>query len=118
VVSTVVGAEGLALTPGEEFVAADDPQTFACEVIALLKDPLRRQALGRAGRKLVETYYAWPNIAHAFEVACEEAVANHEALRTSSDHRAHLSRKRPAGLQRSRLVVSEHDEFDRTHRHS
>src|SRR5262245_1734963 len=79
VVSTVVGAEGLALTSGEEFVAADDPQTFACEVIALLRDPLRRRALGRAGRKLVETYYSWPQIAHAFEVVCEEAVANAHA---------------------------------------
>ena len=27
VVSTTVGAEGLALTPGQEFVAADDPDT-------------------------------------------------------------------------------------------
>ena len=44
VVSTTVGAEGLALTPGQEFIAADDPDTFAREVIALLKDPIRRRS--------------------------------------------------------------------------
>src|SRR5262245_14054069 len=117
VVSTTVGAEGLALTSGQEFVAADDPDTFAREVIALLGDPARRQTLGRAGRALVDTHYSWPHVAHAFEMACEEVVANHEAVRSPSDHRAHLPRKRSAGLGGPRLVVSQHDELDRRHRH-
>ena len=117
VVSTTVGAEGLGLTPGEDFVAADDPGAFAREVIALVKDPLRRHRLGRAGRELVETHYAWPHIAHAFEVACEEAVTSHESARTTSEHRSHLPRTRPGGPRGPRLVVSQHDELDRTHRH-
>jgi glycosyltransferase involved in cell wall biosynthesis len=117
VVSTSVGAEGLALTPGQEFIAADDPDTFAGEVIALIKDPIRRRSLGRAGRALVETQYSWPHIAQAFETACEEAVTSHEAAPTAADDRAHLPRKRSAGLRRPGLVVSEHDELDRTHRH-
>jgi glycosyltransferase involved in cell wall biosynthesis len=118
VVSTTVGAEGLALTPGQEFVAADDADTFADEVILLLNDPARRRRLGRAGRDLVETHYSWPHIAHAFETACEEAVASYESERTSSDDRFDLPRKRPAGLRGPRLVVSEHDELNRTRRHS
>lgn len=117
VVSTTVGAEGLALTPGQEFVAADDPDTFADEVIALLNDPIRRHTLGRAGRELVETHYSWPTIAHEFEKACEEAVTTHEAVRTPSEHRAHLPRKRSVGLRGPRFVVSQHDELDRNHRH-
>jgi sugar transferase (PEP-CTERM/EpsH1 system associated) len=117
VVSTTVGAEGLALTPGQDFVAADDPDTFAREVIALVRDPIRRRTLGRAGRELVETHYSWPHIAHAFETACEEAVFSHESARTTSEHRSHLPRKRPVGLRGPRLVVSEHDELGRTHRH-
>jgi glycosyltransferase involved in cell wall biosynthesis len=118
VVSTTVGAEGLALTPGEEFIAADDPDCFAREVVALIKDPIRRRVLGRAGRSLVETRYSWPHIAQAFETACEQAVTTHESTATASERRAHLSRKRSPGLGGPRLVVSKHDELDRTDRHS
>jgi polysaccharide biosynthesis protein PslH len=71
VVSTTVGAEGLALTPGREFVAADDPSGFAQAVIALLRDPSRRRALGRAGRRLVEERYSWGHVAREFEERCE-----------------------------------------------
>jgi sugar transferase (PEP-CTERM/EpsH1 system associated) len=78
VVSTTVGAEGLALTPGREFLAADDPDTFAQEVVALIRDPARRRTLGQAGRELVETHYSWPHIANTFEAACEEAVTTYE----------------------------------------
>jgi sugar transferase (PEP-CTERM/EpsH1 system associated) len=117
VVSTTVGAEGLALTSGQEFIAADDADTFGREVIALIRDPLRRRNLGRAGRALVDTRYSWPHVAHAFETACEQVVTSHETASTGADDRAHLPRKRFAGFRRARLVVSEHDEFDRTHRH-
>jgi sugar transferase (PEP-CTERM/EpsH1 system associated) len=118
VVSTTVGAEGLALTPAREFVAADDPETFAREVVALIHDPVRRHQLGRAGRELVETHYSWPRIAHAFEAACEQALTSHDAADSPSEHRSHLSRRRSPGLPGPRLVAGEHDEFDRTHRHS
>jgi len=67
VVSTTVGAEGLPLKPGEHFVAADDPAVFARAVVSLLRDPGRRQALGIAGRHLVEQRYSWPQVAREFE---------------------------------------------------
>src|SRR5262249_43768829 len=117
VVSTTVGAEGLALTHGEEFIAADDPEQFASEVVSLIKDPIRRHRLGRAGRTLVETRYSWPHIAQAFEAACEQVVTRHESATSDSEHRAHLSRNRSARLGGPRLVVSEHDEPGRPHRH-
>ena len=50
VVSTTVGAEGLALTPGREFIAADDPQTFAQAVVALLRTKPAIAAVARPGR--------------------------------------------------------------------
>jgi polysaccharide biosynthesis protein PslH len=46
VVSTTVGAEGLAVTPGRDVAIADRPDEFARSVIALLRDPARRHALG------------------------------------------------------------------------
>ena len=74
VVSTTVGAEGLALEHGRHFLAADEPQAFADAVIELLRDPARRRMLGDAGRRLVETRYSWNTVARTFEQHCEAAV--------------------------------------------
>jgi glycosyltransferase involved in cell wall biosynthesis len=58
VVSTRLGAEGLAFVEGEEIVLADEPQAFADAVVGLLADPERRAALGRAARRRVEAEYS------------------------------------------------------------
>ena len=75
VVSTTLGAEGLALTPGREFVAADDPQEFSRAVVSLLRDSARRHLLGRAGRRLVEERYSWAQVTREFEERCESVLA-------------------------------------------
>lgn len=77
VVSTTVGAEGLPLIPGTHFLQVDDPAEFAGAVVALLRDPTRRRALGSAGRHLVEERYSWSQVARAFEAMCEEVVERH-----------------------------------------
>ena len=59
VVSTTIGAEGVALTPGRDVVIADTPETFAAAVSALLVDRPRAERLGRAARALVEARYRW-----------------------------------------------------------
>jgi len=117
VVSTTVGAEGLALMPGREFIAADDPEAFAQEVILLIRNPLRRRELGRAGRHLVETRYSWPQVAREFEEACERVVTAYEQPHTSPERRPDLSPERSAGYRGPRLVAGEHDELDRPGRH-
>jgi sugar transferase (PEP-CTERM/EpsH1 system associated) len=76
VVSTTVGAEGLPLVPGEHFLQADDPASFADAVVSLLRDPSRGAALGLAGRRLVEERYAWPQVARQFEATCREVVSS------------------------------------------
>src|SRR5580765_5806384 len=77
VVSTTVGAEGLALESGHHFLAADTPHDFATAVIRLLRDPARRQALGDEGRALVEANYSWAMVARQFEEHCEKVIAEH-----------------------------------------
>jgi glycosyltransferase involved in cell wall biosynthesis len=74
VVSTTIGAEGLPLAPGEHVLLADEPDAFAQAVVELLRDPQRRQALGAAGRRLVEAEYGWASVARAFERQLEEVV--------------------------------------------
>ena len=111
VVSTTVGAEGLGITPGRHFVAADDPAAFANEVAALLRDPARRRRIGDAGRWLVETCYSWPTIGRAFEQRCEEVVTQHGHPRRVADRRAYLPRAGSSRLRRPRIVAGEHNEI-------
>ena len=74
VVSTGVGVEGLPLTSGEHFLQADDPVTFASTVVALLRDPARRQVLGQAGQRLTRERYGWSQVAREFGACCEAAL--------------------------------------------
>ncbi len=74
VVSTTVGAEGLALTPGRDVLIADEPASFASAVTALLHHPVRRQAIGTAGRRLVDTKYSWEQVAGDFDTHCQALV--------------------------------------------
>ena len=59
VVSTRIGAEGLELRNGENILLADDPETFAQEVIRLLNDPEMAVLAGQQGRQTVESHYDW-----------------------------------------------------------
>jgi glycosyltransferase involved in cell wall biosynthesis len=74
VVSTTVGAEGLAVTPGRDIAIADQPDRFADVVVALLRNPARREALGRAGRLLVQRRYSWEQVSREFDVCCESVA--------------------------------------------
>ena len=59
VVSTPMGAEGIAVTHNEHLLLASIAQDFAQAILTLLDDPMRRAALGTAARDLVSTRYAW-----------------------------------------------------------
>lgn len=49
VVSTTIGAEGLAVTPGRDIVIADTAETLAAEIIDLLRSPDRCASLSAEG---------------------------------------------------------------------
>lgn len=66
VVSTTIGAEGIALTHGEHALLADDPEGFAAEVNRLCGDAALAAHLAENGRVLAETTYDWSCIAAAF----------------------------------------------------
>ena len=91
VVSTTVGAEGLSILPDTHFVAADGARPFADAVIALLKDPERRQRIAAAGRSLVEDRYSWVQVARPFERHCQSVIEKHAHHRAAARSRAHLS---------------------------
>jgi glycosyltransferase involved in cell wall biosynthesis len=116
VVSTTVGAEGLALTHEQEFVAADDPQDFADAVVRLLQNDGRRTALGRAGRALVVERYSWDQVAREFEALCKGVAPTHDEEEPAED-RADMSRRGLARSRRSRFMARMHDEPGRPDRY-
>lgn len=74
VVSTTVGAEGLPLEEGKHIVRADTADSFATQVIALLKDRDRCLSLGNAGRQLMEEKFSWARVTDEFETRCKEVL--------------------------------------------
>jgi sugar transferase (PEP-CTERM/EpsH1 system associated) len=66
-VSTTLGAEGIALIPGEHALLADTPAQMAEAVITLLRDGARARVLGMAARRFVELHYSWEKIAPRLE---------------------------------------------------
>ena len=83
VVSTSVGAEGLAVRSGENIVLADSPNDFAQAVISLLRDPRRRQQLGAAARTLVQENYSWTIVANDFASTLQEVIISSSARNVS-----------------------------------
>ena len=75
VVSTSVGAEGLALRDGEEILIADEPEIFADAVTRLLTDRALRQKIGANGRFRVEQDYDWYSIAEKLHTVYESLLS-------------------------------------------
>lgn len=59
VVSTTIGAAGLAAQDGRDILLRDDPEAFADAVTALLANSELRQAIGDAGRRSFELTATW-----------------------------------------------------------
>lgn len=67
VVSTMVGAEGLACSPGENILLADSAEEFAQAVFQLLTDQTLAERLAQAGRATFEQYYNWRTVYAAWD---------------------------------------------------
>lgn len=62
VVSTTLGAEGIALVDGRHALLADDPESFARAALGLLRKPSEGKALGATARQLAVGRYDWRRI--------------------------------------------------------
>jgi len=78
-VSTAMGAEGVAIIPGEHGLIADDAQTFANAVVDVLRDDALAQHLGTTGRALAETVYDWREIGGRLEAVLAELAGDASA---------------------------------------
>jgi polysaccharide biosynthesis protein PslH len=62
IVSTTLGAEGIAVRDGEDILIADEPAAFAEAVVRLLTDPALRTRLRENGRAGVTECYDWRHV--------------------------------------------------------
>jgi len=74
VVTTHLGAEGLAVESGRQLLIADEPAAFARELVRLLKDPHLQGRLSEAGRKLVARDHDNDRVVARLEKALLRAV--------------------------------------------
>jgi polysaccharide biosynthesis protein PslH len=67
IVSTSVGAEGIAVTAGQDILLADDPDEFAAHVVCLLQNTQLGDRLAAGGRHSAEQHYEWRNVYKAWD---------------------------------------------------
>ncbi len=73
VVTSTKGCEQLKARAGHDVLVADDPASFARQVIRLLEEAPLRQELGESGRRFVEGSFSW-------EVLCARLVEGIEEV--------------------------------------
>lgn len=74
VVSTVIGAEGLAEKDGEFCALSDSPAGFADRVVKLLSDPAAAAAMAARARAEVEAHWDMSAITHKLVEGYAELV--------------------------------------------
>lgn len=90
VVSTTLGAEGLAVTHGRELLVGDGPEGFAAQVRRVLDDDDLARDLGAAGRRLVEAQYDWRASARALEALYRGALQSRRTTASPDERRTPL----------------------------
>lgn len=75
VISTTVGAEGLAVRHPENIRIADTPEGFASECVQLLGDEAERNRMAAAAYEMVSTRFSSEQVAHHFERILERSPA-------------------------------------------
>jgi glycosyltransferase involved in cell wall biosynthesis len=67
VISTTIGAEGIACTPGRDILIADQPGEFAQAILAVLDEPLLSRQIRDSAWQTVSEKYDWRSIYQAFD---------------------------------------------------
>lgn len=75
VVTTPQAVTSLCLEPGRDLVVADTPEKYARAILDLLDQPQQQMQLSENGRRYVEHYHHWPNVAARLETIYREAIA-------------------------------------------
>ncbi len=66
IVTTSFGAEGIGCKHGKEVIISNNPDTFAREILTLLKIPSAREFLGKNARKFTMKRFSRKSIANVW----------------------------------------------------
>jgi glycosyltransferase involved in cell wall biosynthesis len=84
IVSTTIGYEGIAVTPGQHILVGDTPEEFATQVLRLLDDPAFGRELAANGRKLAEMIYDYRHVCRPLDKIYARAAS--KAPRGKGEH--------------------------------
>lgn len=73
IVSTAVGAEGLAVKSGQNILLADTPQAFAACCLDLLESQQKASSLSAAALRTVTDHFSWAQVGRDFESILESS---------------------------------------------
>ncbi len=76
VVGTTSATQGVEAVPGLHFRLAEQPESFARQVVELLSEPVRARQLGTAARSFVESHYAWDHVLQPFDELIHRLLAH------------------------------------------
>ncbi len=79
VVSTRIGAEGLCLRPGTDFVQVEGIEEMAAALVACLRRPEEARAQAEHGRQVVRARYDWGALADKLDAVWNECVAGNKS---------------------------------------
>lgn len=88
VLSTTIGAEGLAAIDGTNIALADTPEELAARAVRLMTHPGEAARLGEAGRQVVEQHFTWTHVADRLLEAYEATVHPTQHRDATPDSRA------------------------------
>jgi polysaccharide biosynthesis protein PslH len=83
VISTTIGAEGLAVRNGEDLLIADAPPAFAKAVVAVLEERAFAERLGQMARRVVCEQFGWNRAAEVFAQICARTYRRPMAARAA-----------------------------------
>lgn len=89
-VSTSIGAEGLALAHERELLIADTPGAFADAVIRLVRDGALRRRLAVQARNTAVRQFSWEAVGETL-TGIYDSIADRALQATSAERRAHLA---------------------------
>jgi glycosyltransferase involved in cell wall biosynthesis len=76
VISTAVGAEGLAMVPGRHYIQANSADEFKVAILKYRNDDEYLERLAISSRRLVEDQYDWSILSHKLDLVWRSAVEN------------------------------------------
>jgi len=88
VVASQVAAGGVDAEPGEHFLTAGDAETFAAQVVGLMRDSARRAELADRGRRRMLTNHSWAGSMRRLEGIIERFLGVRTVRRDGDRHSA------------------------------